>query len=67
MCRLSGIHVIRHQLDIVKSVVLGVVGGLVAKILFGIIGISFNGIIADFIAGVLGAIIVVYIMKAIKL
>ena len=51
------------------DVILGVVGGVVAKALFGLVGIGTTGIFAfvgDIIFGVIGACLLIFIIRAIR-
>ncbi|MEZ5769799.1 MAG: GlsB/YeaQ/YmgE family stress response membrane protein [Paracoccaceae bacterium] len=48
------------------NIVLGVVGAAVANFLFGIIGISFSGILGSLIAGVIGASILIAVVRAVR-
>ncbi|MFN3987789.1 MAG: GlsB/YeaQ/YmgE family stress response membrane protein [Rhodocyclaceae bacterium] len=51
---------------VLLNVVLGIIGAGVASFLFGIIGISFGGWIGYLIAGVLGACILVGLVRAVR-
>ena len=51
---------------ILLNIVLGIIGAAVANFLFGILGISFGGWIGYLIAGVIGACILVGIVRAIQ-
>lgn len=48
------------------NVVLGIIGAAIASFLFGILGISFGGWIGYLIAGVVGACILIGIVRAVK-
>ena len=48
------------------NVVLGIIGAAIASFLFGILGISFGGWIGYLIAGVIGACILVGVVRAVK-
>ncbi|WP_026790649.1 GlsB/YeaQ/YmgE family stress response membrane protein [Pleomorphomonas oryzae] len=48
------------------NVVLGIIGAAIASFLFGILGISFGGWIGYLIAGVIGACILIGIVRAVK-
>lgn len=52
--------------DIFLNVVLGIIGAAIASFLFGILGISFGGWIGYLIAGVIGACILVGVVRAVK-
>ena len=45
---------------------LGIVGAAVANFLFGIIGITFSGILGSLIAGVIGASILIALVRAVR-
>jgi uncharacterized membrane protein YeaQ/YmgE (transglycosylase-associated protein family) len=48
------------------NIVLGIIGAAIASFLFGIFGISFGGWIGYLIAGVVGACILVGLVRAIR-
>ncbi|CAI9413617.1 hypothetical protein ANOBCDAF_02990 [Pleomorphomonas sp. T1.2MG-36] len=48
------------------NVVLGIIGAAIASFLFGILGISFGGWIGYLIAGVVGACILVGVVRAVR-
>lgn len=51
------------------DVILGIVGGAVAKAIFGLVGIGTSGALAwvgDIIFGVIGACLVIFVVRAIK-
>ena len=48
------------------NIVLGIIGATIASFLFGILGISFGGWIGYLIAGVLGASILIGVIRAVK-
>ena len=48
------------------NIVLGIIGAAIASFLFGILGISFGGWIGYLVAGVIGACILVGIVRAVK-
>ncbi|MCM5554328.1 GlsB/YeaQ/YmgE family stress response membrane protein [Pleomorphomonas sp. NRK KF1] len=48
------------------NIVLGIIGAAIASFLFGILGISFGGWIGYLIAGVLGASILIGVIRAVK-
>ncbi|THF65436.1 GlsB/YeaQ/YmgE family stress response membrane protein [Pseudothauera nasutitermitis] len=51
---------------ILLNIVLGIIGASVASFLFGILGISFGGWLGYLVAGVLGACILVWLVRAIR-
>jgi uncharacterized membrane protein YeaQ/YmgE (transglycosylase-associated protein family) len=51
---------------LVLNIVLGIIGAAVASFLFGILGISFGGWIGYLIAGVIGACILIGVVRAIQ-
>ena len=48
------------------NVVLGIIGAAIASFLFGILGISFGGWIGYLIAGLVGACILIALVRAIR-
>lgn len=48
------------------NIVLGIIGAAIASFLFGILGISFGGWIGYLIAGVIGACILIGVVRAVK-
>lgn len=48
------------------NIVLGIIGAAIASFLFGILGISFGGWIGYLIAGIIGACILVGLVRAIR-
>ena len=48
------------------NIVLGIVGAGVANFLFGIIGINFSGVIGSLIAGVIGASLLIALVRAVR-
>ncbi len=48
------------------NIVLGIIGAAIASFLFGILGISFGGWIGYLIAGVVGASILIGVIRAVK-
>jgi uncharacterized membrane protein YeaQ/YmgE (transglycosylase-associated protein family) len=51
---------------ILMNIVLGVVGAFVANLIFGFLGVSFSGTIGNLIAGLVGAIILIYGYRALS-
>ncbi len=48
------------------NIVLGIIGAAIASFLFGMLGISFGGWIGYLIAGVIGACILVGLVRAVR-
>ena len=48
------------------NIILGVVGAFVANLLFGFLGVSFSGVIGNLIAGLVGAVILIYGYRALQ-
>jgi uncharacterized membrane protein YeaQ/YmgE (transglycosylase-associated protein family) len=48
------------------NIILGIIGAAVASFLFGILGISFGGWLGYLIAGLLGACILIALVRAIR-
>ncbi|WP_417588059.1 GlsB/YeaQ/YmgE family stress response membrane protein [Pararhodobacter oceanensis] len=47
------------------NIILGIVGAAVASFLFGLVGVNFSGILGYLIAGLIGAVILIYGYRAI--
>ena len=62
---LAGI-IMKSKNGVLINIILGIVGGAVAGALFGLLGISFNGIIGGLICGVIGACLLIFIVRLIK-
>lgn len=59
----------KSENGILIDIILGIVGGAIAKALFGLIGIGTQGVFAwvgDIIFGVIGACLVIVVVRAIK-
>lgn len=52
--------------SLVMNIVLGIVGALVASVIFGLLGISFGGWVGYLIAGFIGACILIAIARAVR-
>jgi uncharacterized membrane protein YeaQ/YmgE (transglycosylase-associated protein family) len=52
--------------SVLMNVVLGIVGAIVASVIFGLLGISFGGWVGYLVAGFIGACILIGIAKAIR-
>lgn len=48
------------------NIILGILGAIVANALLSIVGISFAGWIGNLIAGVIGAVILIAIVRAVR-
>lgn len=48
------------------NIVLGIIGAAIASFLFGILGVSFGGWIGYLIAGVVGACILIGLVRAVR-
>lgn len=59
-------NIMKTNTGIFLNVVLGIVGALIASFLFGIIGISFGGWLGYLVAGLLGACILIALVRAIR-
>lgn len=51
---------------VIGNVVLGIVGGFVGRAMLWLIGFTTNGIIANLIAAVLGAIVLIYVVGELR-
>ena len=47
----------------IQDAILGLVGGIVGSVVLGLFNLSFGGLIGTLFAGVVGAIIVVFLMR----
>lgn len=56
----------KSNTDILWNIILGIVGASVASFLFGILGIAFGGLFGYLIAGILGACILIGLVRAIR-
>ena len=63
---LAGIILKGKGFGIVLNLVIGIIGSFLGGWLFGILGISFLGIIGELVAAVVGAIILLWIISVIK-
>jgi len=59
-------NIMKTNTGIFLNVVLGIVGALIASFLFGIIGVSFGGWFGYLIAGLLGACILIALVRAVR-
>ena len=54
-------HIMRGEgYGALGNIILGIFGGIIGRILFGFAGLGPTGLIGDIIAGVVGALILVY-------
>lgn len=58
--------IMKARTNIWINIVLGIVGAILANVLFSIIGITFAGIIGNLIAGIIGAVILIAIVRAVR-
>jgi len=58
--------VMKFDTGLIMNIVLGIVGAIVGRLLFGLVGIHFSGWSGQLIAGVLGACILIYVYRLIK-
>jgi len=63
---LAGVILKGKGFGIVLNLVIGIVGGFLGGWLFGVLGISFLGIIGELIAAVVGAIILLWLISLVK-
>jgi Predicted membrane protein len=52
--------------SVLMNVILGIVGAIVASVIFGLLGISFGGWLGYLVAGFIGACILIAIARAIR-
>jgi uncharacterized membrane protein YeaQ/YmgE (transglycosylase-associated protein family) len=58
--------IMKSDTGIILNIILGIVGAAVASFIFGLLGVSFNGWLGYLIAGLVGAIILIGIGRAIR-
>lgn len=58
--------IMKSQHGVLTNVVLGMVGAFLASLLFGLIGISFGGLLGFLVAGVIGACLLIFIGRGIR-
>ncbi|WEJ59384.1 GlsB/YeaQ/YmgE family stress response membrane protein [Devosia sp. FJ2-5-3] len=58
--------IMKTNTGIFLNIVLGIVGAAIASFLFGILGISFGGWFGYLIAGLVGACILIAIVRAVR-
>jgi uncharacterized membrane protein YeaQ/YmgE (transglycosylase-associated protein family) len=57
----------KSQMGLLMNIVLGIVGAAIASWLFGLIGVSFGpGWLGYLIAGFIGAVILIFVARAIR-
>ena len=56
----------KSNMGVLMNIVLGIIGAAVASFLFGLIGVGFGGWIGYLVAGVLGACILIGLVRAIR-
>ncbi|MEJ2021855.1 MAG: GlsB/YeaQ/YmgE family stress response membrane protein [Maritimibacter sp.] len=56
----------KSNTGLLLNIVLGIVGAAVASFIFGLLGISFGGIVGSLVAGVIGASILIAAARAIR-
>ena len=49
--------------SILRNIILGIVGGVVASIIFGLIGISFSGYLGTIIVSIIGACLLIWLAR----
>jgi uncharacterized membrane protein YeaQ/YmgE (transglycosylase-associated protein family) len=59
-------RIMKTDTGIFLNIVLGIVGAVIASFLFGILGISFGGWFGYLIAGLLGACILIALVRAVR-
>ncbi|WP_341646957.1 GlsB/YeaQ/YmgE family stress response membrane protein [Thauera sp. SDU_THAU2] len=56
----------KSNTGVLMNIVLGIIGASVASFLFGILGVSFGGWLGYLVAGVVGACILIGIVRAVR-
>ena len=59
-------NIMKTNTGIFINIVLGIIGAAIASFLFGILGISFGGWLGYLVAGLLGACILIALVRAIR-
>ena len=55
------------QMGIIANVVVGIIGSMLGYWIFGLLGIGAGGAIGRFIVAMLGAMLLIFILKALKI
>ena len=63
---LAGLIMKGGGFGLVGNIVIGVIGSLIGGWLFGLLGIAVYGLIGSIIAAVVGAIVLIYIVRLIR-
>ncbi|NDJ61986.1 MAG: GlsB/YeaQ/YmgE family stress response membrane protein [Chloroflexi bacterium] len=60
-------QILRGQgFSLLTNILLGLAGGIVGSLLFGLVGLGFGGVIGNIVVGVVGAVIVIYGWRALS-
>ena len=55
--------IMKTKCDLIKNVILGIIGGFVGDLLFEVLGISFSGYLGTIIVSMIGACLVIFIVN----
>lgn len=58
--------IMKTDTNIFLNIILGIVGAAIASFLFGILGISFGGWFGYLVAGLIGACILIAVVRAVR-
>lgn len=58
--------VMKSGTGIFMNIILGIIGAAIASFLFGILGVSFGGWVGYLVAGVIGACILIWAVRALR-
>lgn len=61
-----GSSLMKSDTGILFNIILGIIGAAVASFLFGVLGISFGGWLGYLVAGVIGACILIGLVRVIR-
>ncbi|MBO7600580.1 MAG: GlsB/YeaQ/YmgE family stress response membrane protein, partial [Lachnospiraceae bacterium] len=62
---LAGI-IMKSANGVLINIILGIVGGVIGGAIFNFLGINFNGIVGSIICGVVGACLLIFIVRLIR-
>ncbi|EGF92971.1 transglycosylase associated family protein [Asticcacaulis biprosthecium C19] len=58
--------IMKSNQGLLMNIVLGIVGAIIANVLFAMIGISFGGVIGYLVAGVVGACLLIALARMLR-
>lgn len=63
---LAGLVIKGHGFGIVGNLIVGVIGGLLGGFLFSVLGLSAHGKMGQLICALVGAVVLLYLLKFVK-